>query len=491
MMYLRHNILVLLSIVSLGLAGCSDPAAEMPQESAGDVANIINPPNVVLIIANDLGIDDVSAYPQGRIKTPALEKLSAQGVTFTTAYAASSVSGPARAGIITGTHPSRFGFEYDNGPGARDEKERLGLPFSEVTLGSALLEQKYATGYVGLWGLGGNSIHYPMNRGYSEFFGILSNRAAYMASDAPELITLPSPGYPQPPALDKYTQIYTGIESYTVDSSRTYLTTELAGRAVEFIEKNGDGPFALTLAFTAPHGPLQALKKDYDAQALFTNPNVRMYAAMIASMDAAVGQVLSALERKKITGNTIVIFTSDNGCDVESGACSCTSLRGGASTLYDGGLRVPFIMRWPDQIQAKTTYARPVSHLDIFPTIIAATNTPRPAGKKLDGVDLLPYLKGEKKSDPHPSLIWLRRPSAAIRFQDWKLISYPTKNKIEIYDLAKDPQEATDLSSLRTDMVQKLKIQLELDQTFATEPLWRSSGIATLDYCQQSTEIYR
>jgi arylsulfatase A-like enzyme len=484
--------LSLFGLVLLGLAACSDQTSrDDPADALPALANIENPPNVVLIIANDLGVDDTSAYLQGRIKTPNLERLGQGGVVFQAAYAASSVTGPSRAGIITGTHPSRIGYEYDNGPGARDEKERLGLPLSDVTLGSALQEQKYTTGYIGLWGLGGGSVHYPTNRGYSEFYGILSGETPYMAADAPDLVTIPTPAHPAPPAHDKYTQIYTGPDSDTVDNGQTYLTRDISGRAVEFIEKHKDGPFALTVAYTAPHGPLQAEKSDYDQFQSLANPNARMYAAMVTAMDTGIGQILKALERAKVAKDTIVIFISDNGCDVESAACTCTGLRGGAATLYDGGLRVPFIMRWPGKIPAKTTYARPVSLLDIYATLLPATNTSRPAGKKLDGVDLLPYLKGEKKTDPHPSLVWLRRPTAAIRYQDWKLISNPIKNKTEIYDLSKDPNETNDLSALRTDMLQKLQIQLELDRTFASDPLWRSAGMTEIDFCQQTTEIYR
>ncbi len=476
----------------LAITACTDqPAPDAGAAADTAVADIENPPNVVLIIANDLGIDDTSLYPEGRIKTPNLEKLAAGGVTFLTAYAPASVSGPSRAGIITGTHPSRFGYEYDNGPGSRDEKERLGLPLSEITLGTALQEQKYATGYIGLWALGGNSVQYPTNRGYADFYGVLSGRTAYMAAGTSDLVTVPSPAYAEAPARDKYTQIYMGTDSDTVDNGQKYLTTDFADKAVDFIDTHADGPFALTVAFNAPHGPLQIPKAEYDQFTSISNPNVRAYTAMVTSLDAAVGQILSALETKKVSKNTIVIFASDNGCDVESGACSCTGLHGGATTLYDGGLRVPFVVRWPEKISPKTSYARPVSLLDIYATVLHATDTPRPAGKKLDGVDLLPYLKGEKKSEPHPSLIWLRRPAMAIRFQDWKLVVNPMKGKTELFDLTKDPKETKELSSLRPDMLQKLTTQLELERPFAGDPLWRSSGVADLDYCQQTTEIYR
>ncbi len=472
-------------------AACSDdrPAAEQTSASSA-IGNIENPPNILLILVNDLGVDDISAYPQGRIKTPNLEKLARGGVTFMAAYAPSSVSGPSRAGIMTGTHPSRFGYEYDNGPGAREDKEKLGLPLDEVTLGSALKEQKFATGYIGLWGLGGNSIHYPTNRGYAEFFGILSGETAQAAPDTVGMVTVASPAYPEPPARNRYTQIYTGADSDTVETGARYLTTEFADRAVEFIEKHGNGPFALTVSFNAPHGPLQAPKNIIDEQSASTTPAGRAYAAMISSLDENIGRILAVLDQKKIAKNTIVIFAADSGCDVESGACSCAGLRGGATTLYDGGLRVPFIMRWPGKM-APTTYARPVSLLDIYATVLKATDTPRPAGKKLDGVDLMPFLTGAKSTEPHPSLIWLRRPAVALRFEDWKLIVNPMKNTTELYDLVKDPREQSDQSRLRTDMLQKLTTQLELERPFASDPMWRSNGMAELNYCQQSTEIYR
>jgi arylsulfatase A-like enzyme len=475
----------------LAVAACSDSSKPAAGSAEVVTSTINNPPNVVLIIANDLGVDDISAYAQGRIKTPNLERLAAAGVTFASAYSASSISGPARAGLLTGTHPSRFGYEYDNAPGQREEKERLGLPLSEMTLGSALLEQKYATGYIGLWGLGGASIYYPTNRGYSEFYGVLSDRTLYAPPAAADIMTVPSPAFAEPPPLDKYSRIYAGAESDSVDQTARYLTTDFADRATEFIDRRGDEPFFLTLAFNAPHGPLQVPKAQYDRFVTLGNPNARAYAAMVTALDTAVGQVLDALDRKKLATNTLVIFTSDSGCDPESGACSCTGLRGGATTLYEGGTRVPLIMRWPEKITPKTQYARPVSTLDIFATVITATDTPRPAGKKLDGVDLLPYLTGTKATEPHPTLVWVRRPAMAMRYQDWKFITSPMENKTQLFDLIKDPRETKDLSASRPEMLQKMMTQLELERTFVSDPLWRSRGTADLDFCQQSVKVYR
>jgi arylsulfatase A-like enzyme len=484
-------LLTLGAALLVAVAACSDASKPAPGPADVVTSTINNPPNVVLIIANDLGVDDISAYANGRIKTPNLERLAAAGVMFTSAYSASSVSGPARAGLLTGTHPSRFGYEYDNAPGPREEKERLGLPLAEMTLGSALLEQKYATGYIGLWGLGGASVYYPTNRGFSEFYGVLSDRTAYAPMASPDMITVPSPAFAEPPVLDKYSRIYTGPESDSVDQTAKYLTTDFADRAADFIDRRGDEPFFLTLAFNGPHGPLQTPKADYERFASLTNPNARAYAAMVTSLDTAVGQVLDALDRKKLAGNTLVVFTSDSGCDVESAACTCNGLRGGATTLYEGGTRVPFIMRWPEKITAKTQYARPVSTLDIFATVLTATDTPRPAGKKLDGVDLMPYLSGKKNTEPHPTLVWVRRPAMAMRYQDWKFITSPMENKTQLFDLTKDPREIKDLSASRPEMLQKMMTQLELERTFVNDPLWRSRGTAELDFCQQSAKVYR
>jgi arylsulfatase A-like enzyme len=484
-------IIVSVCAAALLASGCSDKQASPVAVTEVTAQDISNPPNVVLILAHDLGVDDTSAYPSGRIKTPNLEKLAAGGVLFSTAYAASSASGPSRAGIITGTHPSRFGYEYDTAPGPREEKERLGLPLSEMTLGTALQGQKYVTGYIGLWGLGGMSIHYPTNRGYSEFYGLLSGRVPNADNKSTDLVTIPSPAFPEPPAQDNYTRIYVGAESETVDQTHKYLTTDIADKASDFIDRRGSEPFFLTIAFNAPHGPLQVPKNYYDRFAAITSPNVRAYTAMVTMLDESVGQVLAALDRKKVTGNTLIIFTSDAGCDTESGACTCTGLRGGATTLYDGGTRVPLMMKWPEKIAAKGRYARPVSTLDIFATVLAATDAPRPAGKKLDGVNLLPFLTGEKKGEPHQTLIWVRRPAMAIRYLDWKYITNPLESKTQLFDLSKDPRETKDLSGTRHEMVETMMTQLELERTFVSDPLWRSRGIAELDYCQQSSKVYQ
>jgi arylsulfatase A-like enzyme len=480
-------------LVALGLAACSKEAPPPAIDAAvsASAVQIINPPNVVLIVADSLGILDTSLLMDGDVPTPNLKQLAADGVNFTLAYAASSAAGPSRAGLITGSHPSRIGYEYDNGPGERDAREKLGLPLSEATLGTALSGAKYMTGYFGRWGLGGMSVHYPTNRGYGEYYGNLSNIAPQIAADAPDIITVPSPQFPTVPAFDKYSKSYVGPETDSAENETQFTTTDFSNHALEFITKNVNEPFFVTLALPTPSAPLQVPTRYHAKFPRITDPARRVYAAQIAAIDDAVGRVMATLAKAGIAENTLVIFTSATGCNPESGACSCDGLRGGAITLYDGGTRVPLIMRWPKGIPKTGVFDRPVSLVDLYATILAATGAERPAGKKLDGVNLLPYANGNKSGDPHDTLVWMRRPAIALRMENWKIIFDPLTKTSELFDLSKDPQEQTDLASVRTDVLKRMQTQIEVAGTFAGDPLWRSRERATIDYCSKSTTVYR
>ncbi len=473
----------------LALAACSREAPPAAVEAAA--TQIVNPPNVVLIMADSLGVLDTSLIEGGEIPTPNLKRLAADGVNFTLGYAASSANGPSRAGLMTGSHPSRIGYEYDTGPGERDEREQLGLPLSEATLGTALSSAKYVTGYFGRWGLGGMSVHYPTNRGYGEFYGVLSNAGPHVAANASDIVTASSPQLAQVLPFNKYSKSYVGADSDTAENADRFSSLDYTDKALGFIARHAREPFFMTLSLPTPSAPLQVPSNYHAKFPSIADPARRIYAAQVALADDSVGKIMAALTKAGIAENTLVIFTAATGCNPESGACSCAGLRGGAITLYDGGTRVPLVMRWPKGLLKSGVYVRPVSLVDIYPTILAATGAERPAGKKFDGINILPYANGTKSGDPHETLVWMRRPAIAMRTENWKIISDPIEKTTMLFDLAKDPLEETDLAKVRTDVLKRLQTQIEVAGTFSGDPLWRSRERATLNYCQESVTVYR
>jgi arylsulfatase A-like enzyme len=477
---------MLCAAILLASCGKSASTASYADEISSEAAE--NPPNILLIVADDLGYLDISAHAGGRYATPNIDRLAKEGVLFSAGYAASSSSGPSRAALLTGRHPSRFGYEYDNSPPTRDESEKLGLPLEEDTLATVVKARKYQTGLIGKWALGFASEYYPTNRGFDEFFGYLSGDTPLMNASNPDVAFIPTTSYPAPPLRNRYTQIVRGPEQKLVANGDRYLTTDLADQAVDFIGRKSQGRFFLTVAFSAPGGPLQALKSDIGA-AEPTAANV--HAAMVKRMDIEIGKILKVLDNQGLTQNTLVIFTSDSGCDLKSQACSCDGLHGGAVTLYDGGVRVPLIMRWPETITAGTRYEKPVSLMDIFPTVLAITGAERPAGKRIDGVNLMPYISGKKDGWPHETLLWLRRPLMAARYKDFKLIRDSDSGVLELYDLAADPVERKNLAPTRSDLVSSVQANMDIARTFANDPLWLPQQRETFQYCGQETRAYR
>jgi len=446
--------------------------------------------NVILIVADDLAFGDLSAYPNARLRTPAIEAMAARGVLFELAYTAASTSGPARAGLLTGRHPSRFGYEYDNGPPGRDLDEGLGLPTSEVTLASALKDAGFVTAGFGRWQLGMRPDMQPTRRGFDQWVGNLSGPTPYQSPASPDVVTEPSDDFPVPVERGINNAVVEGSDARVVHNEQRYLTTDLAERAVRFIEKNHDKRFFLYLAFNAPHTPLQAPRNLHEAFAAIEDPKLRTYAAMVRALDDAVGQIRRTLAARGLDKDTLIIFTADSGCNPLSGACSCKGVRGGETSLYEGGLRVPLVMEWPRGLPVGVPFPDMVSTLDIYATVLGATGARRPPGVRFDGVDLLRFLDPANAEKPHDKLIWLRRPLAAFRSGDFKLIDNPEAGNTELYNLAADPHEKRDLSQTNPDLVRDLRTQMTLARGFAGGPLWQPRAQETLAMCGETYSLY-
>ena len=467
------------------VAGCG--GAPSPEHAAA-------PPNVVIILADDLGYADISSYGGTRISTPNIDRVAKGGVIFTDGYSAAPVCSPSRAGLNTGRHPARFGFEFNNGPAARDIEQNLGLPIQEITLASALKEQGYRAGLVGKWHLGSNDDFYPTNRGYDEFVGLLTGATSYMRPDHPDHIFVEVKGSnARPPAQrNAPNKIYEGPDRKAVENEDRYLTEYLGERAVEFIQRNApnDDPYFLYAAFTAPHDPMQTTKKYWDRFPNIEDPGMRVYAAMISALDDQVGAILDAVEASGENGNTIVYFMSDNGCAAYiNGICACEPLRGGKLSHYEGGTRVPFMMRWPDKVEAGQVYRNVVSTMDVFTTSLVAGGGKLPEDRVFDGVDLTPFVTGAGQGLPHDQLAWRRTPHASIRKGDWKLWKSLDGAFTLLFNLKDDPNETTNLADAQPARLKELSDAFDQWAKDLKDPAWPSRPFTTYEVCGTPFEL--
>lgn len=386
------------------------------------------PPNVVLIVADDLGYGDVGFHGSLQIRTPHLDRLASEGVVFEQGYVTAPVCSPSRAGLITGRNQVRFG--HDNNLVGRQppfDPEFAGLPIGERTIADRLRGLGYATGLVGKWHLGERSQFHPLHRGFDEFWGFLGGSHNYFPGTSESALDSP-------------------IESSQgATPPITYLTDDIGDAAVDFVRRHTDRPFFLYVAFNAPHTPLQATHEDLRLYSAIQDERRRHYAAMVHRLDVNVGKLLAALDAKGLTRRTLVAFISDNGGPVDSNASSNAPLRGQKGILLEGGVRVPFVLRWTGTLPAGSTFRSPVSTLDFVPTFVSAAGGATETGDELDGVDLLPWLTDEPEGRPHEEMRWRFTISAALREGDWKLVRLPDRLPM-LYDLRDDVAEQSDVS---------------------------------------------
>ena len=465
-------------LAALGLvvgAPAQAPATGAPIAEAS--AKVARQPNIVLILADDLGYADVGAYKAGRYQTPNIDKLAKQGVRFTAAYAAAPVCAPSRAGLLTGRYPQRFGFEFNQGPGKREFKQGYGLDAKELTIGNVLQTAGYKTGLVGKWHMGIADKFYPTNRGFDEFVGLLTAETSYGDPAQPGVRVWPQDRAAAVAATKDgvfhrwpHAKILDGPNRTLATDAKEYLTDYLTNRSVEFIERNAKSnkPYFLYAAYTAPHSPHMVVQKYYDRFPEIKDELQRINAAMIASLDDGVGQIMAAVEASGEADNTIVVFTSDNGCeDYFSGLCSCEPMRGGKLTHYEGGARVPMIVRWPGKLQAGALYSGITSLMDLLPTTVAAAGGHLPADRTYDGVNFLPFIAGKAPGQPHDVLIWRRAPLVSIRAGDWKLWEVSDKTRMAaqspygdytlLFNLKVDENETTNVATQNVAKVNELR----------------------------------
>jgi len=408
-------------------------------------------PNVIVIVADDLGYSDLGCQGATDIPTPSIDSIARSGVRFTNAYVSCPVCSPTRAGLMTGRYQERFGHEFN----AAWENLEAGLPFSQITLADELKAAGYATGLVGKWHLGMAPRFNPVHRGFDEFFGFTGGSHVYLDPGAN-----PAPRGTNP--------ILRGTE--TVDE-KEYLTDALTREAAAYIDRHQREPFFLYLCYNAVHVPQQAPQNYLDRFSHIANDKRRTYAAMLSAMDDGVGAVLGRLREAGLEQDTLIFFLSDNGGPAETGSHN-HPLRGGKGSVWEGGIRVPFLMQWKGRIKAGQTYDNPVIALDIFPTVTAAAGAKLPTDRIMDGVNLVPYVTGKRSRMPHEVLYWRYGWRHAIRRGNWKMRIGEEGAAPELYDLANDIGEANDLAQSKSELVQDLNETLMRWESSLVPPLW-------------------
>jgi arylsulfatase A-like enzyme len=453
------------SICSFALLATRSAVADTPK------------PNVLVILVDDMGYGDTGFNGCKDIPTPHIDSIAENGVRFTAGYVTAPQCAPSRMGLLTGVLQNRFSREENY---IIDEK---GLPDAMQTFGDYMQKAGYRTGIVGKWHLGTMPDSHPCKRGFDWFYGHLEGWTWFFP----------------PPGADSIPYILENYEQQKVDR---YLTDVFGDAAIRFIEQKSDKPFFLYLSFNSPHGPLQApeeylkrfehvrgtpfgIKSHYTGR--FVAHPRRIYAAMVASLDDAVGRVLQALRDKGVEENTLICFLSDNGGPVYDTAASNGPLRGMKGAVLEGGLRVPFAMQWKKAVPAGQTVDLPVSSLDLLPTALAAATSPIP--EPLDGIDLLPLLvKGEQLPErtlywrfPFPA--WQTNSWWAVRRGDWKLVYEAPQNgftgekgRLGLFRITEDLHEDHDLSGKYPEIRQKLQAEFDAWNASLPKELWTDRG---------------
>lgn len=414
-------------------------------------------PNIVLVVADDLGYGELGCYGGKDIPTPNIDSLAVDGVRFTDGYVSCPVCAPTRAGLLTGKYGPRFGFEFNPGP-QEAAASNFGLLKSQQTLAERLKAQGFTTGMVGKWHLGYKDGLTPTDRGFGSFFGFLGGAHGYRGNG-------------------KGGSILKGKDK--IDEP-AYLTYAFGREAVGFIEANKSRPFFLYLPFNAVHAPLQAPPRLAAKTASFPEGKRRTFAGMLMAMDEVVGQVLTTLKKNGLDENTLVIFLSDNGGPTAQTTSSNGLLRGFKGQTWEGGIRIPMMFRWKGQLHGKTEFTKPAIAIDIVPTVMQAIGSPVGANERLDGVSLLPYLNGTKRGDPHDTLYWRFGSQSAIREGDWKLVSSQGATDA-LFNLSKDIGEKTNLASSEARRVKAMRAKWQAWSETLEEPKWGKKGRSDQD----------
>ncbi|WP_299254310.1 sulfatase-like hydrolase/transferase [uncultured Aquimarina sp.] len=418
-------------------------------------------PNIILIISDDAGYADFGFQGSMEMKTPHLDQLADEGMLFNQAYVTAAVCGPSRAGILTGKYQQRFGFEENNVPGYMSNyyihDDEMGLPLNEKTIAEYLKDLGYRTGLFGKWHQGNADQFHPTKRGFDDFYGFRGGARSYFEYDENN------------PTSRVEDLLEIGFRKF--GETKDYLTESFAKATVSFIERNKDVPFFAMLTFNSVHTPMEATKEN-----LKEFPDLKgkrkQLAAMTLAMDKACKLVFDKVKELELEENTLIIFTNDNGGPSDTNASSNKPLSGTKANHLEGGIRVPFIMKWKGRIPKKSNYDLPISTLDLLPTFYGLGGGNSKDLRDIDGVNLFPYISGKNKARPHEIMFWKKENRGVVRKEDWKLIRYPDR-PAELFYLPNDMSEQNDLASEYPKKVKELfRLLFEWELTLE-RPRWQ------------------
>jgi arylsulfatase A-like enzyme len=461
-----------------------------------------NRPNIILILADDMGYNDISIHnggaADGTLQTKNIDALAKSGILFTRGYAANATCAPSRASIMTGKYPTRFGYEFTPIPSlgrtvlgwlAEEDnfelKQRIdrevvsnmppfmeqGMPTEQITIAEVLRDAGYYTAHIGKWHLGHEYGMDPMSQGFQDSLGLVG--PLYLPEDHPDVVNARFDT-----RIDKmiwgigqYSANFNGGDLFAPDK---YVTDYYTDEALKVIENNKNRPFFLYLSHWAIHNPLQALRSDFEQMSHMHGHNLQVYSGMINSLDRSVGKIIEKLKELDIYGKTLIIFTSDNGGAnyIELNDIN-KPYRGWKISFFDGGIRVPYIISWPDEISPGKKSENAVHHFDIFPTILRAAGIE--STNELDGVDLMPFIKNDSSSKPHKTLFWRSGNHQAVLHEHWKFIISKKENFRWLFDTSADPTEKNNLVDSYPDIVKQIEELLVEFNSEQKDPLFPSS----------------
>ena len=434
-----------LSVLATVIFSCANHEKKMAVRSSDENTR----PNIIVILADDAGYIDFGFMGSTDLDTPNIDSIAKNGVVFTDAHVSSTVCAPSRAGLMTGKYQQRFGFEA-NGTGDKKSGD-IGLSDDVTTMAEIFQKNNYSTVAIGKWHLGARPSDQPNKRGFDDFYGFLGGSRSYFPIDNPS----------------KEHMLQHNGKQVTFDG---YITDVFGDYSVNFVKSHKDKPFFMYLAYNAVHTPMDAKKEDLEK---YKNHPRKTLAAMTWSLDKNIGKLYKTLKDLNLLDNTLIYFLSDNG-----GAANNTSkngyLKGWKGNEFEGGHRVPFVVSWPEKFKGGGKFNGLSSSLDIFPTSLAAADIKKDSTLVLDGVNLLPFLEGKKKGNPHHELYWRKLDDAAARLDDLKLIRLDHYGAV-MYNLGDDIGEIHDLSAQDTTSFNVLKDNLSQWESHMEAPKWVES----------------
>jgi arylsulfatase A-like enzyme len=505
--FYKYELLLKALPVALNISNPIEPNKHINWSKSDAISSNVSAtgkPNIIIILADDLGFNDISLYnggaADGSLRTPNIDELATKGVRFNNGYAANAVCAPSRASIMTGRYSTRFGYEFTpfmkQGPtiwkwrsekkpsfmpNVYDEKSISnftglinGMPSSEVTIAEILKDGGYYTAHIGKWHLGGYvEGSRPTDQGFDD--SLMLTGSSYLPKNDPNVINakVDSGVEDMVWATSQFSASFNNSDPFEPGG---YLTDYYTDEAVKVIVNNKNRPFFLYLGHWAVHNPLQSLKDDYDNHDRIKDHNTRVYASMITALDRSVGKIVQTLKDNGLYENTLIVFTSDNGGAGYLGLPDVNKpYRGWKLTHFEGGMHIPFIMSWPEGIKENSIYTKNIHHNDIFPTIANVAGVLIPDNLKIDGINLLPYINGINSNNPHETLYWKEGDLHTIIHKNMKLIRSNTPFYRDwLFDLNKDPYEQTNINKEYPKVIAELSSLLDAHISEQVKPLWSS-----------------